>query len=116
MRPAGRLLLVAFAALALFFQSYATQTHFHELSTPSAVSAAQTQAAQAGKHHRLPSSDDPDTCPLCHSLYSGQYIAPSFAVYFLAILSVSLITTTSGMSPRYDAVSHSWRGRGPPHN
>lgn len=115
-QPVGRLLLVVFAALALFFQGYATQTHFHEFAPAAAITAkaqAPAAAAPAGKHH-LPSSNDPDTCPLCHSLYSGQYITPALAAYFLAILSVSIITAASGVSPHYDTVSHSWRGRGPP--
>ena len=108
-QPAGRLLLIVFAALALFLQSYATQTHFHQQSGTSIQASGQT-----GKHHQ-PASDDTDNCPLCHSFYSGQYVAPSLAAWFLPILSVSIIDATSGVSPHYDAVSHSWRGRGPPH-
>jgi hypothetical protein len=114
-QPAARLLLVVFAAVALFFQAYAAQTHFHELAPSAAITAkgqAPSAAAPADKHQ--PSPNDPDTCPLCHSLYNGQYVTPALAAYFLAILSVSIITATSGVSPHYDTVSHSWRGRGPP--
>jgi hypothetical protein len=112
-RPAGRLLLIVFATLALFLQSYAVQTHFHALS---GKAVASVQAAQhTGKHHQ-PADTDTDTCPLCHSLYSGQYVAPSLAAWFLPTLAVSIIAATSGVSPHYDTVSHSWRGRGPPHN
>lgn len=118
--PTARLLLSVFAAIALFLQSYVTQAHFHELYRPAAMSIAHTHgtttALPAGKQHHLPSPNDPDICPLCHSLYNGQYITPSLAAYFLAMLSVSIIATRSGMSPHYDAVSHSWHGRGPPHN
>jgi hypothetical protein len=110
-QPAGRLLLIAFAALALFLQSYAAQTHFHQSSVASVSIHA---PAQTGKHH-LPVGDDTDNCPLCHSFYSGQYVAPSLAAWFLPILAVSIIDATSGVSPHYDTVSHSWRGRGPPH-
>ena len=110
-RPTGRLLLILFAALALFLQSYAVQTHFHQQSG----TALSVQAAtQSGKHHQ-PASDDADNCPLCHSFYSGQYVAPSLAAWFLPILAVSVIDVTTGVSPHYDTVSHSWRGRGPPH-
>ncbi|HEY2009359.1 MAG TPA: hypothetical protein VGH23_10245 [Rhizomicrobium sp.] len=110
-RPAlARLLLIVFAALALFLQAYAAQTHFHQQA--SAVSAQQV-AAQTGKHHQ-PVSDDSDSCPLCHSFYSGQYVTPSLAAWFLPILAVSIIDVTTGVSPHYDTVSHSWRGRGPP--
>ncbi len=110
-QPWGRLVLIVFAALALFLQSYAVQSHFHELSASASVQAAH----QTGKHHQ-PASNDTDNCPLCHSLYSGQYVAPSLAAWFLPLLAVSIIAATSGVSPHYDTVSHSWRGRGPPAN
>src|ERR1700689_4129268 len=105
-RPTGRLLLILFAALALYLQSYAVQTHFHQSGSVQA-------AMQTGKHHQ-PASDDADNCPLCHSFYSGQYVAPSLAAWFLPILAISVIDVTTGVSPHYDTVSHSWRGRGPP--
>jgi hypothetical protein len=112
-QPSGRLLLVLFAALALFFQSYAVQSHFHDLSRGA---VATVQAAQHSEKHHQPVSDDSESCPLCQSLYSGQYVAPSLAVWFLLILAVSIIEAKSVASPHYDTVSHSWRGRGPPHN
>jgi hypothetical protein len=110
-RPAGRLILIVFAALALFLQSYAVQTHLHEQA---GLSASVHASAETGKHHQ-PAGDDANDCPLCHSFYSGQYIAPSLAAWFLLLLAVSIIDSTSGVSPHYDTVSHSWRGRGPPH-
>jgi hypothetical protein len=110
-RPFGRLVLIAFAALALFLQSYAAQTHIHERSAAAVTAFVQ---GDTGKHHQ-PLSDDSDNCPLCHSFYSGQYVAPSLAAWFLPILAVSIIDVTTGVSPHYDTVSHSWRGRGPPH-
>jgi hypothetical protein len=115
-QPAGRLMLIVFAALALFLQSYAVQTHFHVPSGASLFAPIQASAQASGtdKHHQ-PASDDSDNCPLCHSFYSGQYVAPSLASWFLPLLAVSIINTTTGVSPHYDAVSHSWRGRGPPH-
>jgi hypothetical protein len=114
-QPTGRLLLIVFAALALLMQSYAVQSHFHELSRTAGTASIQ-MAGQTGKHHLPVGNDDPDNCLLCHSLYSGQYIAPSLAAWFLLIVAVSIIAATSGVSPHYDTVSHSWRGRGPPHN
>jgi hypothetical protein len=111
-QPAGRLLLIVFASLALLLQSYAVQSHFHELSGNAAASVQAAQ--QTGKHHQ-PLGNDADSCLLCHSLYSGQYVAPSLAAWFLLIPAVSIIDATSGVSPHYDTVSHSWRGRGPPH-
>jgi hypothetical protein len=112
-RPAGRLLLIVFAALALFLQSYAAQSHFHAQSGSAALSMQAAQ--QTGKHHQ-PASNDSDGCPLCQSLYSGQYVAPNLAAWFLPTLAVSIIEATSVVSPHYDTVSHSWRGRGPPHH
>jgi hypothetical protein len=112
-QPAGRLLLVMFAALALFLQSYAVESHFHERSGRVAATSIEG-AAKTGNHHQ-PAGDDSDSCPLCHSFYNGQYVAPSLAAWFLPILAVSIIDATSGVSPHYDTVSHSWRGRGPPH-
>ena len=108
-RPLGRLLLIVCAALALFLQSYAVQSHFHERPAASVQSVS-----QSGKHHQ-PASNDSDNCPLCHSFYSGQYVAPSLASWFLPLLAVSVIDAAAGVSPHYDTVSHSWRGRGPPH-
>jgi len=113
LRPAARLRLIVFTALALFLQSYATATHLHELSHTAATASIQA-AAQTGKHHQ-PVGDDTDNCPLCHSFYSGQYVAPSLVAWFLPILAVSIIDAASAASPHYDTVSHSWRGRGPPH-
>jgi hypothetical protein len=106
-------LLIVLATLALFLQSYALQTHFHDLSGKAAASVQAAQ--QTGKHHQ-PVGNGTDSCPLCHSLYSGQYVAPSLAAWFLPTLAVSIIDATSAVSPHYDTVSHSWRGRGPPHN
>lgn len=113
-QPAGRLLLIMFVSLALFLQSYAVQSHFHDLSHEAATASVQV-ATQLGKHHLPVGNDDPDNCLLCHSFYSGQYVAPSLAGWFLPTLAVSIIDATSGVSPHYDTVSHSWRGRGPPH-
>ena len=112
-QPLGRLFLIVIAALALCLQSYAVQSHFHDLS--GGATASVQAAQQTGKHHQ-PVSNDTDSCPLCHSLYSGQYVAPNLAAWFLPTLAVSIIAATSGVSPHYDTVSHSWRGRGPPHN
>jgi hypothetical protein len=113
-RPAGRFLFIAFATFALFLQSYAIQTHLHQRSN--AAVTASIQGSQTDKHHLPAGNDDPDNCPLCQSFYSGQYVAPNLAAWFLPILAVSIIDVTSAVSPHYDTVSHSWRGRGPPHN
>lgn len=108
-RSAGRALLIVFAALVLFLQSYAVQSHFHQRQVVS------TQTVSHGGNHHRPTGDDADNCPLCHSFYTGQYVAPSLASWFLPLLAVSIIAAASGVSRHYDTVSHNWRGRGPPH-
>jgi hypothetical protein len=110
---ASHFLVVAFTALTLFLQSYATQTHFHKSSESSVAANAHVVISQSQKGH-LPSSNDSDNCPLCQSLYNGQYVTPNFASYLLPQLAVSIIEAVSPVRPHYDAVSHSWRGRGPP--
>jgi hypothetical protein len=117
LRSSNRVLLIAFTVLTLVLQSYATQTHFHKASEFRSVSFLHAQKLQDlphGQKNRLPSTSDSDNCPLCQSLYNGQYVTPSLATYFLPKLAVSIIDATSIVSPHYDAVSHSWRGRGPP--
>jgi Protein of unknown function (DUF2946) len=118
-RSPNRLLLIAFTILCLVLQVYAAQTHFHtssELRGASVPHAQTMQVSLHGQKSRLPSTNDTDNCPLCQSLYNGQYVTPSHALYLLPILAVSIIDATSSVIPHYDAVSHSWRGRGPPHN
>jgi hypothetical protein len=113
MGQASHFLVVAFAALVLVLQSYATQTHLHKSSESSVATNAHAVIWQSHKSHQ-PSSNDSDNCPLCQSLYNGQYVTPSFASYLLPQLAVSIIEVVSPVRPHYDAVSHSWRGRGPP--
>jgi len=117
--PAGRWFLVAFTVLALVLQGYATQTHIHPQTNPLSFSAAKADgvASTSGpsKKSDHPSDDDPDNCPLCQLLYGGQFVAPNALVFFLPLLAVSTIETVLGAVPHFDAVSHNWLGRGPPH-
>jgi hypothetical protein len=107
--------------LAFLFQSYAGQTHIHFLNEAATISAAladdgaaaaQTIQIQKNKHN--PTPDNPDTCPLCQLLYGGQYVAPNALIFFLPTVAVSVIQTTAGFVPHYDAASHNWLGRAPP--
>jgi len=114
-RPNHRLLLVAVVLLAFVIQSFAVQTHIHPLPGASVDSAL--KAAVSGIHHEKgnsPTDDSPDNCPLCQMFYGGQYVAPTALVFFLPMAAVSTIEIVLGVLPHYDAVSHSWRGRGPP--
>jgi hypothetical protein len=114
-RPSGRLLLVAFMLLVFGLRDYAVQTHV-DLADPVSQIAAQINADAPGaaKHKNLPSDQKPDNCPLCQQFYTGQYVTPETLPFFLSVLTVSVIEIVQGMMPRYDAVSHNWRSRGPP--
>lgn len=111
----GRLLLVSLMLLVFGLQDYAVQTHIPERAEAAfsiEKTALPVAAPGASKHKNLP--DKPDNCPLCQQLYAGQYVAPGALAFFLSILTVSTIETVLGVTPHYDAVSHSWRSRGPP--
>jgi hypothetical protein len=98
--------------LAFLLQSFATQTHIHFL--PDAPAAAKIAAADTPVKKNTPNNDNPDNCPLCQLLYGGQYVAPTNLIFFLPMVAVSTIEIALGVTPHYDAVSHSWRGRAPP--
>jgi hypothetical protein len=119
-RQVSRLLFVGFMLLSFLFQSYATQSHIHFAPEVSAavvvnIAAGKITASQtAPVRKNAPSNDNPDNCPLCQLLYGGQYVAPDALVFFLPQVAVSTIEIALGVTPHYDAVSHSWRGRAPP--
>jgi hypothetical protein len=99
--------------LAFFFQSYATQTHIHV--EPDGLTLAKVSVVS---HHDTnkgaPPADNPNDCPLCQLLYGGQYVAPTALIFFLPMVSVSVIEAVQAVLPHYDAVSHNWLGRAPP--
>jgi hypothetical protein len=109
----GRLFFAGLIAFALFVQGYATQTHFHKLTgTPTNIAL---KANGSPEHDRYPLNNDPINCPICQQIsHAGQYVAPAWLLPFLILASVSKIEITTSVMPHYDAVSHSWRGRGPP--
>jgi hypothetical protein len=118
LRHPRRLLITGFMLLAFLLQSYATQTHIHSLPDMAAKSGAAQTAPTSGQtgHDKKnsPTDDNPDNCPLCQLLYGGQYVAPDTLVFFLPMVAVSTIEIALGVTPHYDTVSHSWRGRAPP--
>lgn len=111
-RPsAWRWNLVASVLLALFLQGYITQTHFHGLVPDSVVS----QGSHAPGHDKYPLNDDPARCPVCQQIVHGsQFVAPAWLTPFLLVLAISTIEIADVALPHFNAVSHSWRGRGPP--
>jgi len=112
-RPsARRLLLVAMMLLAFLFQGYATQTHIHKQDGHSGAVTLNTGKAD---HAKYPANNDPLNCPLCQQInHAGQYTVPAWLMPFLILDTVSVIEIATLPMPHFDAVSHSWRGRGPP--
>jgi hypothetical protein len=112
-RPSwGRLLLVAAMLLAFAVQGYATQTHIHPQGDRAGV--ASLSLGKTG-HIKYPPGDNPVNCPLCQQMsHAGQYVVPAWLAAFLILNAVSVIEIGTLPLPRFDTVSHSWRGRGPP--
>lgn len=110
------LLLVAFA-----LQSYVVQTHIHLTQAESArltLSAAAhgVKLAPLDRHDRFPDSGDPANCPICQEiLHSGQFVTPSAQSLLPPSLAVSTIAVVDTALPFVLSLSHSWRGRAPPH-
>ena len=108
---AWRRFLIASILLALAVQGYATQTHLHGLFPDSVAS----QVSHAPGHNKVPLNDDPASCPICQQIvHASQFVAPAWLTPFLLVLAFSTIEIADIALPRFNAVSHSWRGRGPP--
>lgn len=108
---AWRRLLVAFLLLTLVAQGYVSQTHLHGLFPDTAAS----QANHAPGNDKYPLNDDPARCPVCQQIVHGsQFVAPAWLTPFLLVLAISTIEIVDIALPHFNAVSHSWRGRGPP--
>ena len=113
-RPsAGRLLLVGVMLVAFAIQAFVTQTHVHPGYSDSVIAFHADKPSP--KHDNYPANDDPSSCPLCKEiLYSGQFVAPMWAVHFLPTMAVSLIETAMPPLSRADTASHAWSSRAPP--
>lgn len=113
-RPsAWRLLFVASVLFALLVQGYSTQTHIHGQFSESVVS----QTDHAPGPTKYPLNDDPARCPICQQIvHASQFVAPAWLTPFLLVLAISTVEIADIALPRFNAVSHSWRGRGPPRN
>ena len=110
-QSAWRRFVVASILLALVLQGYVTQTHLHGLFPESVAS----QTSQAPGHDKYPLNDDPARCPVCQQIVHGsQFVAPAWLTPFLLIRAISTVEIADIALPHFNAVSHSWRGRGPP--
>lgn len=99
--------------MALVAQGYTLQTHIHKQGF-AATSIALDVGGLPG-HDRIPINDDPANCPTCQQiLHASQFVAPAWLSPLLLIVTVSSVDIATAAFPHYDAVSHSWRGRGPP--
>ena len=108
----ARLVLAGFMAWALLLEAYVTESHIHN---DEIVAASSVAATGAPGHHNLPAKDDAAKCPICQQIgRAGQFVAPSWLLPFLLVLSISVVEIASLERPRFNPVSHSWRGRGPP--
>jgi hypothetical protein len=109
----GRFLRAGLMVLVLLLQSYATQTHIHKAAALAAHAALNLPAPPT--HDKYPPGDDPVNCPICQQMaHAGQFIAPAWLLPLLVMTAVVTIHIVTSIVPHYDAVSHSWRGRGPP--
>lgn len=100
--------------LAFAVQGFVVQTHIH---VQDAYQAGVTQKADGNspRHDNYPANEDPASCPLCKELlYSGQYVAPMWAVLYLPTMAVSLIETATRPAADFATPSHSWSSRAPP--
>ena len=106
-------MLVSVLLLALVVQGFATQTHLHwQKISPDSFAAA---ANHLPGHDKNPLNEDPANCPICEQIiHAGQFVAPAWLSPFLLVLAISTIEIVNVALPGFDAVSHSWRGRGPP--
>jgi hypothetical protein len=109
------MMLVSALLLALVVQGFATQTHLHWQN------AFLDRFAPAANHlpgqDKYPLNEDPANCPICEQIAdAGEYVVPAWLSPFLLVLAISTIEFVNIALPGFDAISHSWRGRGPPLN
>lgn len=112
-----RLAITFVALIAFAFQSYVTQTHIHSAASIGASGPAANKAdAASGKPDKFPANQDPSNCPICQEiLHSGNFVTPSAIAALPPALSISIIAVRLDTAIAPQAVSHSWRGRAPPH-
>jgi hypothetical protein len=113
-----RLALTVVGLLAFTFQSYVAQTHIHRVGQIVLASIATNDAEKTvlNKKDRLPANQEPSNCPICQELlHSGSFITPRAIAALPPALSISVVLVRLETTIAPAAVSHSWRGRAPPH-
>jgi hypothetical protein len=106
---------LVFLTLAAFtMQGFLTQTHIHGLTSSGVASILDT--FEGGKTpSKDPTKNDEANCPLCQAFASaGSFVTPAAAAVLLPAFSVSIIDVVVHATSTSSAVTHSWRGRGPP--
>jgi hypothetical protein len=114
-----RLALTIVGLLAFTFQSYVAQTHMHPAGQRVLALTSETGEAKStalNKPDKFPANQDPSNCPICQEiLHSGSFVTPSAIAALPPALSVSIVVVRLETAIAPAAVSHSWRGRAPPH-
>jgi hypothetical protein len=102
-------------ALALLFQSYIAERHFHAIGVATA-NAAITQAADFLASPFVPISDQHgDDCPLCQVLGLGASTTVPYSVFVADPLpTVDRVATAPNTSQPFDTFLIGHKPRGPP--
>jgi hypothetical protein len=106
--------LVFLTLLAFAFQGFVTQTHINA-PTIGAPAAADPFDGVKAPAKNAPTKNDEANCPLCQAFASsGHFVTPAVAAILSPTFSVSVIQLAPLGASFVHAVSHAWRGRGPP--
>ncbi len=113
-RPRSTTLLTLLAAVALFLQSLAIQTHIHPL--PQVPAAGVTQAGNVPAPSPLMGQDpDQSGCRLCQELaHSGLFAMPAVSGLFTALIFVITTPVAWRFAGAVAAPPPAWQSRAPP--
>jgi len=120
-----RACIAAFALLSFFLSSFVTQTHIHltslskqgtgALAVADSVQGKEVALSQSRDRSSPALPDDPAHCPFCQEfLVAGSYVAPAPIAIPLPIQAATALPLMAETVSVIQAVSHGWRGRGPP--
>ena len=112
-RLGGTHRFVAFvAAIGLFLQSYATQTHIHFESREIGGFFQTAGHTPSSKQSPL---DKAAACPLCQAIvHAGAFVVPSAPLVYLSFSWVAAARLTFAAPPASGPVAHGWQSRAPP--